>query len=361
MTKKLETRSYRLEFITPAFLGNADQQAQWRTPPFKALLRQWWRVAVVRDYEYDYQKIREAEGKLFGHAWLENGKDKDSMGKAVSARKSAVRLRLGKWDQGRMHSWESDPLVRHPEVKAGEKKIGSHLYLGYGPLKPSKGKGKETALKANAAIQAGENTEFRVAFPSDQQKALETTLHLIHLYGTIGGRSRNGWGSFELLSNNGTQAFTGDVVSEYQDDWQHALQQDWPHVIGADDKGVLVWSTDSSADWKPLMQKLAKIKIGLRTNFKFNSGNNTYPPESRHWLSYPVTKHSISGWSNKRLPNSLRLKVRRGDQGKLYAAIFHMPCKPPQDFHSNNRVLQSVWSEVHAFLDAQSNLKRCPS
>ncbi len=39
--KKLE---YQVAFTTPAFLGNADQQAQWRTPPFKALLRQWWRV-----------------------------------------------------------------------------------------------------------------------------------------------------------------------------------------------------------------------------------------------------------------------------------------------------------------------------
>lgn len=38
--KKLE---YQVSFTTPAFLGNAEQQAQWRTPPFKALIRQWWR------------------------------------------------------------------------------------------------------------------------------------------------------------------------------------------------------------------------------------------------------------------------------------------------------------------------------
>lgn len=34
--------SYHLRFQTPAFLGNSQQQAQWRTPPLKALLRQWW-------------------------------------------------------------------------------------------------------------------------------------------------------------------------------------------------------------------------------------------------------------------------------------------------------------------------------
>ena len=32
--------SYQLRFQNPAFLGNAQQQGQWRTPPFKALLRQ---------------------------------------------------------------------------------------------------------------------------------------------------------------------------------------------------------------------------------------------------------------------------------------------------------------------------------
>jgi CRISPR-associated protein Cmr1 len=33
--KRLE---YTVSFTTPAFLGNAEQAGQWRTPPFKALL-----------------------------------------------------------------------------------------------------------------------------------------------------------------------------------------------------------------------------------------------------------------------------------------------------------------------------------
>jgi len=44
-------RTFRLQmhFTTPAFMGNAEQNAQWRTPPIKALLRQWWRVAYAAD------------------------------------------------------------------------------------------------------------------------------------------------------------------------------------------------------------------------------------------------------------------------------------------------------------------------
>ena len=45
----MKTYRYQLSFTTPAFLGNASQQAQWRTPPIKGLLRQWWRAWVKRD------------------------------------------------------------------------------------------------------------------------------------------------------------------------------------------------------------------------------------------------------------------------------------------------------------------------
>lgn len=33
-------KELKLSFVTPAFLGNAEQRAQWRTPPIKALLRE---------------------------------------------------------------------------------------------------------------------------------------------------------------------------------------------------------------------------------------------------------------------------------------------------------------------------------
>ena len=41
----MQTMKYEAHFLTSVFLGNAEQSGQWRTPPFKALLRQWWRVA----------------------------------------------------------------------------------------------------------------------------------------------------------------------------------------------------------------------------------------------------------------------------------------------------------------------------
>lgn len=99
---------YQVSFTTPAFLGNAEQQAQWRTPPFKALLRQWWRVAKAKESGYDHLRLREAEGLLFGNAWLEpvNGKARH--------RRSDVRIRLVPWEDGTLSSqyWPGDRWSR---------------------------------------------------------------------------------------------------------------------------------------------------------------------------------------------------------------------------------------------------------
>jgi CRISPR-associated protein Cmr1 len=49
----MRTFEYTLRFNTPAFLGNAEQNGQWRTPPIKAQLRQWWRVAHAADNRFE--------------------------------------------------------------------------------------------------------------------------------------------------------------------------------------------------------------------------------------------------------------------------------------------------------------------
>jgi hypothetical protein len=36
----MKDQTFTLRFATPAFLGDAEQNGVWRTPPIKALLRQ---------------------------------------------------------------------------------------------------------------------------------------------------------------------------------------------------------------------------------------------------------------------------------------------------------------------------------
>ncbi len=349
----MKTAHYTILFHTPAFLGNAEQSGQWRTPPFKAQLRQWWRVAYAASLGFtpDVARMREEEGRLFGHAWLEN--DRNDQGDNVAARKSQVRIRLGEWRPGELKSWDGleQGRIDHPEAEKSGYKVGPHAYLGYGPL-DGRG-GTKFSEKVNAAIQAGEENTFSIAYPAEHAPLIEQALALMSQFGSVGGRSRNGWGSYSLLG-------MGNLSSLPLRPWQAALNLDWPHAIGSDDiKGALIWQSTPFADWKALMKALALIKIGLRTQFIFTTGKNAPRAENRHWLSYPVTNHSVSDWGNNaRLPNSLRFKVRPTADGKLVGVIFHMPCLPPPAFKPQREAINAVWEQVHAFLDKQSSLTR---
>jgi CRISPR-associated protein Cmr1 len=351
----MKTREYKVHFNTPAFLGNAEQQGQWRTPPFKALIRQWWRVAYAEAHRYPQSTVamRREEGLLFGHAWLDD--DQDERGQQVAARKSKVRIRLDRWEIGKQKNWDGpDQPVRHPEVKNRQGQmvpVGSNLYLGYGPLMFRNG----TALKANAAIQAGETAIFAIACPDEHAPRIERALWLMDRYATAGGRSRNGWGSFALLplplgEGRGEGMPFADATPLRP--WRDCLSLDWPHAIGQDEHGALIWQTRPCDDWKALMQELAVVKIGLRTQFIFKTGKFALQTEARHWLSYPITNHSVQAWGNNaRLPNSLRFKARQTPAGKLVGVIFHVPCLPPPDFNPDRNAIQTVWQNVHLLLD----------
>ena len=292
-------------------------------------------------------RIREAEGKLFGNAWLDD-----------DFSKSLVRIRLGQWEKGKLKSWEGleQGKVDHPEAEKSGYKVGPHAYLAYGPL-DGRG-GTKFSGKANAAIQAGEENTFAIAYPSEHTLLIEQALSLMDSYGTVGGRSRNGWGSFALLPlPAGEGRGEGPALPEVTPlrPWEECLELDWPHAIGSDSK-ALIWQTQQHADWKSLMKELAILKIELRTQFKFPQEKPDGQIHDRHWLSYPVTTHRVNDWNlnNARLPNSLRFKVRLTADGKLVGVIFHMPCLPPPSFKPEPEAIKGVWRKVHGFLDTSA-------
>lgn len=335
--------SCNVHFLTPAFLGDAEQKARWRTPPFKALLRQWWRVAFAaeRGYAVSVAEMRQTEGRLFGNAWLRR---QDSDEAKADFSKSFVRLRLDDWSPGKLKNWaQLEPAgIEHPEIQELAR-IGPHLYLGYGPLVFSRG----TNLKCAPAINAGEVVRMRIAVPEQKQEIIRRTLRLMHLYATAGGRGRNGWGSFVL------EPVPDTSPEPPVRNWKDALQLDWAHAVGQDDNGPLIWQTFNGYDsWQELMRDLAIIRIAVRTQFPFSG--HASGPEPRHWLAYPVTGHACASWgSTERLPNSLRFKVRPspGGPSRLVGVIFHMPCLPPARFRPHKADIERTWQQVHWLLD----------
>ena len=360
--KKLE---YTVSFTTPAFLGNAEQQAQWRTPPFKALLRQWWRVvkAPKLDHPFDVRELRAAENALFGAA--------SDDGEAKSHR-SLVRFRLSHWDDGKMTKWPAnEPSEFHKEVGDGGKKVGTDLYLGFGPIEYDKasksaslGTSKSSGQK-RTAIDDKTKATMSLMFPSDCEAELCAAMQLAAWFGTVGSRSRNGWGALQMAHDHLKRMTRADVESlGVTRQFSECLGEEWPHAIGKDNRGPLVWKTKATGDWRAVMKELAKIKITFRTQFTFNNGGAGAQIDKRHILAYPITNHNPKAWGGQeRLANQIRFKLAKTAAGNLEGVIVHLPCRLPDElvnklsqtdrqFIRNNE--SAVWKDVHAVLDQQA-------
>lgn len=325
----------------PAFLGDASQSGVWRTPPIKALLREWWRIASAPSFGYNHKAMREAEGLLFGNAWLE--------GRFC---KSRVRIALAHWREGEMRQHTPLTKVPHPEAEKARYMVEPLNYLGYGPIDRGQ-------FKSNAALQAGETNILDLAYPDTEQITVRQTLHLIDWFGTFGGRSRNAWGSLSI----GQEALTPTHphLTAVLRDLKPCLSLDWPHAIGQDTTGVLIWESKGTFgdDWRMAMQFLARTKIGFRTHLGFCTRKDSPRVEARHIVAYPVTNHDVRAWGGQaRLANQLRFKLFRDATDQLRARIYHTPHKSPLPSCMSETQELAVWQKIHLWLDQQGSLQR---
>ena len=328
------TRTFRVEFTTPAFLGDAQQSGAWRTPPFKHLLREWWRVAWAAGNDpADWREMREIEGRLFGHAWLST--DRDSEGRPVAARRSRVRLHLEPWKKGGLSS-----MPKTESVGTGKQSVPAALYLGYGAVDQRDRK----SIRGGAAIGPDQSVELRIAFEEGAEGAglLEATFSLIQAFGTVGGRGHNGWGSVRLIE--GDDPISGPKGGGWLRDWRECLRAGWPCAVGKDERGALVWMTRTCKSWEEAIGALARVRKAVNACAK--------EQRARHVLSQPVPRLRGAGG---RMPGSLRFKVRReGDAFR--GVVFHMPYLAPPVRQEGPGLLERVWQAVHRRMDTDRAL-----
>lgn len=363
---------YELRFTTPAFLGNAEQNGQWRTPPIKALLRQWWRVLQGASAgQEDWKTIREIEGRLFGNAWLNRGDEPQHC-------KSPIRIRLEPdWAGGTLgvSSWPTD-FERVPTTRTGGS-LPADLYLGYGPVVRERG-----SLKIRTAINPSQNMRLRLLLPPDRSNEILKTLTLIHWFGSVGSRARNGWGSIRLAPQGATPHLPSlrrdePLLAKVLRNWQECHVLDWPHAIGSDEKGPLVWCIEDCDDWRQAIGALANVRVAVRRAAKAIR-NRHGRAAALHYLGYPAGTGRQNPWALEvrgerdklRLASPLRFKVVPSGDGKVRGQVFHVPCAIPKafldelrnasdkDWLADRENLRRAWQEIHSTLDNDSRLRR---
>lgn len=369
--------TYTVCFVTPGFVGGADQTGEWRTPPFKALLRRWWRIVWWnqtrnRGETPNIDAMRQAEGRLFGCGADEGG----------GARASRVRLQLNRWGQGSLTADAFNrikfPKVEHGEVKdpktGGPREVASSLYLGYGAVNFAHGSAR---LVRQAAIAPApqEDRRLHLIYPTEEQTCIRDALKLVTLFGATGGRSRNGWGSLWLVPDSAPQEAwlplqeILDPKEKKARDWLRALScdllsalgTDWCHCLGRDAKGLLLWVTSPEESWEAVLKIFAEVKIKFRTKFHFKGAGPHKSLCDRQIIAYPVTNHTLSAWGkNARHANQIIFKVLPDGDG-YRGLVVHLPHGLPKVLKDRldpttretlrDREIQ-VWSKVHETLDA---------
>lgn len=336
---KREQIELECETITPMFLGNACQEAEWRAAPFKAMFRYWWRV--TQSGMPDVSTLRSEEGKIFGSA----GDEKDSGKSLLSVQVSCS----SKMIMGVKKPFPKMGLIFHPECEKSSHKVNPLNYLaGMGLIHFKNG-------IQHSYFDVGNPFRLILSFPKQNDNQIRPVLGMIKAFGAVGSRSRNGWGSFSINNESfNINEMSADLGLNTLDWKKGFLEKDYPHCLGKDEKGLLVWLTDPQKDWVNAMKMLAHIYIQVRAGNvndigKLNPGNKSFA--ERHLLGIPLTNHSVGvRGNNARHASPLRFVVHRVGSG-YRGIILHLPHRHSNDQAPKEINQTAVWKKIHQKLD----------
>ncbi len=200
MIRGFEKLNYELEFITPAFIGGAEQDvSELRPASIVGMLRYWFRI-IAGSYVKDTEELFELESELFG--------DQKKAGKVW------VRVR------GNVKNKNLECItLKGCNVAKGKLKIDKDcgkVYLGYGNilyLNLEKHKNKYRKLyeicikkgirKGNlyvkSMLKGKQRALVEIIFPTKYRNKVEALLYIFSQLGALGSRNRRGWGNFYLI------------------------------------------------------------------------------------------------------------------------------------------------------------------
>ena len=325
-----KTLNLKVKVLTPMFLGGADGNAELRAAPFRAAIRYWWRVVVGVG---NSSTLLKNESELFGGVKIESVKSKVDVSVAGNVKVETPVFSLNK--------------INHPEAEKAHCKVDGPGYLaGMGHYNFKKGFTKK-------AILPEQEFNLKVAYPHNNKNEIEKTLTLMNVFGTIGARSRNGFGSFIFTGFNNIKIKNFQIkdYSKIINDKENA----YPHSLTGDSTGLTFWKLkdNNQTNNGAILRELADVYIKLKTSpfFKFK----TKGPGERHLLGYPVMNHGLNEWGGNsgRVPSQLRLMVKNDTTGNLNGYILHIAHALPQDkkWFPQLASQQNIWQEVHKFLD----------
>ena len=327
-----ETSEFKIEVLTPMFLGGANGDAELRAAPLKNAIRYWWRITKG---DLVHKDLLKEEQKLFG-------------GVSGEASRSLVDVVVtGSVKTGAAKESDWIGVKKNPEVQ--NKEVPLSAYLGMGPIDFH---GKYTKKR----ILPGEKFDLFITYPKESTESVIDALSLFAEFGSLGARSRNGWGSFDLFEEGKSKSLLPreKLIEKYGKEIStiFEINRKYPFKLGKSNEQLLLWRIGTHNTWKEAMKLAGDSYMDLRQKELPFAKGKPKGVQKRHILGYPVTNHILGLWGGKngRMPSQLRIIIRKTDN-QYYSYFFHLPHKISKPWNPSLGSELSVWLKIHQYLD----------
>lgn len=290
---------FEVEFITPAFLGGADGNAELRTAAFKHGMRYWWRI--LHGFKYG-NRIKEVEDLIFGS----------------TAQGSSIIISFSDFPKSNFTEKKGFPKGQRITVTHRGREMAVNIldYLAYGKYDYVRGSGNvynSTYIKPNTKVSI--SISIKETGYTDE---IKDALKMFILYGGVGSRSRNGFGSMNSDTLN----------IDFSKTVQLSKLKEYP-IFSEDTK--FFRSKKPSNTWEEALSEIGVIYKNARCSLE-----KQHQYEKRGYISRPIEVRGETIPNNikrDRIPKPFYLGIKRyGEQ-----FLGYILCLPILFYEKNNQ------------------------
>jgi CRISPR-associated protein Cmr1 len=293
----------KIKNVTPMFLGGVNKKAEMKVTSLKGVLRYWWRASTPNE---KIEKLFEKEMEIFGGIKGEKGQ---------KSKLSIILLSKPVPDGSNLKKKFYEPANKWKiHTYGGNKDTNVLSYLSYGAVSWDRN------IKQTIVTQEyfESNTTFEFKFICDNDKIwneTEKALKCIHLFGGLGAKSRNGFGSVEVLLDNKPIIGNDDKeISRFIDEIKGNNEYRYPTF----NKQTILWKTiDEFPSWEDALKEIGEVYIKAKLGL-----DNHYNYTNRRQIALPISASKNENDKKNRDAKIYFLKVIKKDTRYVGQILF---------------------------------------
>lgn len=253
---KIEKISFEIETITPMFLAGADgKTAELRPASLKGLLRYWWRALQS---ESNLDELRKKEARIFG-----------SSEEGIGGSSFSIRVAYNNELKRSTADFPKHTITVTSKSRGKSFPINILEYLAYGPCTYDKAKKRNVIVREY--IQHGMKFTILINFfKEDYISEILQAIYVFELFGGLGSKSRNGFGSFFILNKEKCFAPMSGVYSVKdpytKQNLQSLVKQTDSKSYTSFARGTKIYKAkDSYNTWDKALGEVGKVYRGIRS------------------------------------------------------------------------------------------------